>query len=178
MKAGWVSDTQVVQWLWNSELTCVSNPVRTHRVEKPATPLQLVRTEEESWMRDDTSSGNWNTLPTIQHLDLPWPRWLRTFIATDWTAWEYLCFGLFPSSVSSAFFFFTFWFVNGVCYNISGNAAIIKPSEVSSHSAKVMEELLPQYLDKVSLLLCLKWYLNTKHSFDHYLHLLRTHWIC
>ncbi|XP_030259150.1 aldehyde dehydrogenase family 3 member A2-like isoform X2 [Sparus aurata] len=30
----------------------------------------------------------------------------------------------------------------------AGNAAIIKPSEVSSHSAKVMEELLPQYLDK------------------------------
>lgn len=38
---------------------------------------------------------------------------------------------------------------------LSGNAAVIKPSEVSSHSAKVMEELLPQYLDKVSLLLCL-----------------------
>ncbi|XP_054457418.1 aldehyde dehydrogenase family 3 member A2-like isoform X1 [Anoplopoma fimbria] len=30
----------------------------------------------------------------------------------------------------------------------AGNAAVIKPSEVSSHSAKVMEELLPQYLDK------------------------------
>ena len=34
--------------------------------------------------------------------------------------------------------------------HLSGNAAVIKPSEVSSHSAKVMEELLPQYLDKVS----------------------------
>ncbi|XP_010767999.1 fatty aldehyde dehydrogenase-like, partial [Notothenia coriiceps] len=30
----------------------------------------------------------------------------------------------------------------------AGNAAIIKPSEVSSNSSKVMEELLPQYLDK------------------------------
>ncbi|XP_067101911.1 aldehyde dehydrogenase family 3 member A2-like [Osmerus mordax] len=30
----------------------------------------------------------------------------------------------------------------------AGNAAVIKPSEVSSHSAKVMEELLPIYLDK------------------------------
>ncbi|KAM6946313.1 aldehyde dehydrogenase family 3 member A2-like [Aplochiton taeniatus] len=29
----------------------------------------------------------------------------------------------------------------------SGNAAVIKPSEVSSHSAKVMEKLLPLYLD-------------------------------
>ncbi|XP_078022991.1 aldehyde dehydrogenase family 3 member A2a isoform X4 [Epinephelus lanceolatus] len=30
----------------------------------------------------------------------------------------------------------------------AGNAAVIKPSEVSSHSAKVMDELLPHYLDK------------------------------
>lgn len=30
----------------------------------------------------------------------------------------------------------------------AGNAAVIKPSEVSHHSAKVMEELLPLYLDK------------------------------
>ncbi|XP_041670225.1 aldehyde dehydrogenase family 3 member A2-like isoform X2 [Cheilinus undulatus] len=30
----------------------------------------------------------------------------------------------------------------------AGNAAVIKPSEVSSHSAQVMEELLPKYLDK------------------------------
>ncbi|XP_063349846.1 aldehyde dehydrogenase family 3 member A2-like [Pelmatolapia mariae] len=30
----------------------------------------------------------------------------------------------------------------------AGNAAVIKPSEVCCHSAKVMEELLPQYLDK------------------------------
>ncbi|XP_068601209.1 aldehyde dehydrogenase family 3 member A2-like [Brachionichthys hirsutus] len=30
----------------------------------------------------------------------------------------------------------------------AGNAAVIKPSEVSAHSAKLMEELLPQYLDK------------------------------
>uniref|UniRef100_A0A8C7K0G9 Aldehyde dehydrogenase n=1 Tax=Oncorhynchus kisutch TaxID=8019 RepID=A0A8C7K0G9_ONCKI len=30
----------------------------------------------------------------------------------------------------------------------AGNAAVVKPSEVSSHSAKVMEELLPLYLDK------------------------------
>ncbi|CAL9684597.1 unnamed protein product [Knipowitschia caucasica] len=30
----------------------------------------------------------------------------------------------------------------------AGNAAVIKPSEVSSHSAKAMEELLPLYLDQ------------------------------
>ncbi|XP_072312196.1 aldehyde dehydrogenase family 3 member A2-like [Eucyclogobius newberryi] len=30
----------------------------------------------------------------------------------------------------------------------AGNAAVIKPSEVSSHSAKAMAELLPQYLDQ------------------------------
>ncbi|KAF7652352.1 hypothetical protein LDENG_00098100 [Lucifuga dentata] len=30
----------------------------------------------------------------------------------------------------------------------AGNAAVIKPSEVSSHSARLMEELLPLYLDK------------------------------
>uniref|UniRef100_A0A672H662 Aldehyde dehydrogenase n=1 Tax=Salarias fasciatus TaxID=181472 RepID=A0A672H662_SALFA len=30
----------------------------------------------------------------------------------------------------------------------AGNAAVVKPSEVSSHSARVMEELLPLYLDK------------------------------
>uniref|UniRef100_A0AAY4DBP5 Aldehyde dehydrogenase n=1 Tax=Denticeps clupeoides TaxID=299321 RepID=A0AAY4DBP5_9TELE len=30
----------------------------------------------------------------------------------------------------------------------AGNAAVIKPSEVSSHTSKVMEELLPLYLDK------------------------------
>lgn len=30
----------------------------------------------------------------------------------------------------------------------AGNAAVVKPSEVSSHTAKVMKELLPLYLDK------------------------------
>uniref|UniRef100_A0A3P8UMR8 Aldehyde dehydrogenase n=1 Tax=Cynoglossus semilaevis TaxID=244447 RepID=A0A3P8UMR8_CYNSE len=30
----------------------------------------------------------------------------------------------------------------------AGNAAVIKPSEISSHSAKLMEDLLPLYLDK------------------------------
>ncbi|XP_061104094.1 aldehyde dehydrogenase family 3 member A2-like [Conger conger] len=30
----------------------------------------------------------------------------------------------------------------------AGNAAVVKPSEVSAHTAKVMEELLPIYLDK------------------------------
>ncbi|XP_055035663.1 aldehyde dehydrogenase family 3 member A2b [Misgurnus anguillicaudatus] len=30
----------------------------------------------------------------------------------------------------------------------AGNAAVIKPSEVSAHTAKVMEDLLPLYLDK------------------------------
>ncbi|KAJ8377573.1 hypothetical protein AAFF_G00255910 [Aldrovandia affinis] len=32
----------------------------------------------------------------------------------------------------------------------AGNAAIVKPSEVSVHSSKVMEEILPLYLDKVT----------------------------
>lgn len=32
---------------------------------------------------------------------------------------------------------------------LPGNAAVIKPSEVSLHSSKVMEELLPLYMDKV-----------------------------
>uniref|UniRef100_A0A7N8YEF1 Aldehyde dehydrogenase n=1 Tax=Mastacembelus armatus TaxID=205130 RepID=A0A7N8YEF1_9TELE len=41
----------------------------------------------------------------------------------------------------------------------AGNAAVIKPSEVSSHSAKVMEEFLPQYLDKVMYM--------DKELFDH-----------
>lgn len=35
------------------------------------------------------------------------------------------------------------WFIS------SGNAAVIKPSEVSAHTAKVMEDLLPLYIDKV-----------------------------
>ena len=48
-----------------------------HGVYKPATPLQLVRTEEASWMRGETSSRN---LATTQQLELPGPGWLRTFI--------------------------------------------------------------------------------------------------
>ena len=32
---------------------------------------------------------------------------------------------------------------------LSGNAAVIKPSEVSAHTAKLMEDLLPLYGDKV-----------------------------
>lgn len=32
-----------------------------------------------------------------------------------------------------------------------GNAAVIKPSEVCVHTAKVMEELLPSYIDKVRM---------------------------
>lgn len=31
----------------------------------------------------------------------------------------------------------------------SGNAAVVKPSEVCVHTAKVMEDLLPLYIDKV-----------------------------
>lgn len=38
-----------------------------------------------------------------------------------------------------------------LCY-LTGNAAVIKPSEVSSHTSKVMEDLLPLYLDKVRFL--------------------------
>ena len=30
-----------------------------------------------------------------------------------------------------------------------GNCAIIKPSEVSEHTAQLLEEIFPQYLDKV-----------------------------
>lgn len=36
------------------------------------------------------------------------------------------------------------WFIS------SGNAVVIKPSEVCVHTAKVMEDLLPLYIDKVS----------------------------
>ncbi|XP_064424995.1 aldehyde dehydrogenase family 3 member A2-like [Latimeria chalumnae] len=32
----------------------------------------------------------------------------------------------------------------------AGNAVVLKPSEVSEHMAKILEELLPQYLDQVS----------------------------
>jgi len=30
-----------------------------------------------------------------------------------------------------------------------GNAVVVKPSELSEHSARLMKELLPLYLDKV-----------------------------
>lgn len=33
----------------------------------------------------------------------------------------------------------------------AGNAAVVKPSEVCVHTAKVMEELLPLYIDKVRM---------------------------
>lgn len=37
-----------------------------------------------------------------------------------------------------------------VCFLLClGNAAIIKPSEVSEHTAKILAKLLPQYLDQV-----------------------------
>ncbi|KAK2912250.1 hypothetical protein Q8A73_006363 [Channa argus] len=53
----------------------------------------------------------------------------------------------------------------------AGNAAVIKPSEVSSHSAKIMEELLPQYLDKDLYPVVTGGVLETqellKHRFDH-----------
>ena len=46
-------------------------------------PLQLIRTEEPFWTRGEMSSRIWNTSCslTIQHLELPWPGWLRTFIS-------------------------------------------------------------------------------------------------
>ena len=47
MRAGWVNDPQVA-------LTTLQG--HSHTVLKPATPLQLVRTEEASWMRNETSS--------------------------------------------------------------------------------------------------------------------------
>ena len=43
--------------------------------------LQLVRTEEASWIKGKTSSRYKQVqLPTIQNLELQWPGWLRTFI--------------------------------------------------------------------------------------------------
>uniref|UniRef100_A0A665WRT8 Aldehyde dehydrogenase family 3 member A2 n=1 Tax=Echeneis naucrates TaxID=173247 RepID=A0A665WRT8_ECHNA len=48
-----------------------------------------------------------------------------------------------------------------------GNAAAIKPSEVSSHSAKVMEDLLPQYPDKVSFRGVSETQELLKQRFDH-----------
>jgi len=33
----------------------------------------------------------------------------------------------------------------------AGNVVILKPSEIASHSAKLMSELIPQYLDKVMI---------------------------
>lgn len=39
-----------------------------------------------------------------------------------------------------------------LCYSIHlGNAAIVKPSELSENTAKILAELLPQYLDQVRL---------------------------
>lgn len=55
------------------------------------------------------------------------------------------------------------------CYPLySGNAAIVKPSELSENMAKLLAKLLPQYLDQVRL----SWSIfNTsvyggKHRFD------------
>uniref|UniRef100_A0A673IDC5 Aldehyde dehydrogenase 3 family, member A1 n=1 Tax=Sinocyclocheilus rhinocerous TaxID=307959 RepID=A0A673IDC5_9TELE len=42
-----------------------------------------------------------------------------------------------------------------------GNAAVLKPSELSEHSARLMKELLPLYLDKVSPDYCR--IINTRH---------------
>lgn len=37
-----------------------------------------------------------------------------------------------------------------LCYLLYlGNAAIVKPSELSENTAKILAELLPQYLDQV-----------------------------
>lgn len=36
-----------------------------------------------------------------------------------------------------------------ILFSRPGNAAVVKPSEVSVHTAKVMETLLPLYIDKV-----------------------------
>lgn len=37
-----------------------------------------------------------------------------------------------------------------VLFSVTGNAAVVKPSEVCVHTAKVMEDLLPAYIDKVT----------------------------
>ena len=33
-----------------------------------------------------------------------------------------------------------------------GNCAVVKPSEVSSHAAELLEELIPKYLDQVHVI--------------------------
>lgn len=41
------------------------------------------------------------------------------------------------------------------CVCPAGNAVVVKPSEVSENTARLVAELLPQYLDKVSVAPCL-----------------------
>lgn len=42
----------------------------------------------------------------------------------------------------------------------AGNAAVIKPSEVCAHTAKVMEDLLPLYIDKVRMTIFISIFLQ------------------
>lgn len=39
---------------------------------------------------------------------------------------------------------------------LSGNCVVLKPSEISKNTEKVLAELLPQYLDQVSMALPIK----------------------
>lgn len=45
-----------------------------------------------------------------------------------------------------------------------GNAAVVKPSEVCVHTAKVMEDLLPLYIDKVRMGLMTSTYVSVKQD--------------
>lgn len=38
---------------------------------------------------------------------------------------------------------------------VLGNAVVVKPSEVSEHTSQLIADILPQYLDQVSVALCL-----------------------
>ena len=62
MKAGWVNNPQVALTpLKLRAHTCPKRPWKdTPTQSLKATPLQLVRTEEASWVRGETSSRNWN----------------------------------------------------------------------------------------------------------------------
>lgn len=48
---------------------------------------------------------------------------------------------------------------------LSGNCVVLKPSEISKSTEKVLAELLPQYLDQVSMaLLSSSWHPHTPVS--------------
>lgn len=40
------------------------------------------------------------------------------------------------------------------CICCVGNAVVVKPSEISENTSQLLADLLPQYLDQVSVALC------------------------